>query len=48
MLVKPVDGAWELSSADQFSLSASQLDEAVTPTVGMTLEITYDGSILEI
>ncbi|WP_303797616.1 protease complex subunit PrcB family protein [Ruminococcus flavefaciens] len=48
MLVKPVDGSWELSSADQFSLSASLLDEAVTPTVGMTLEISYDGSILEI
>ena len=48
MLVKPVDGSSELSSADQFSLSASLLDEAVTPTVGMTLEITYDGSILEI
>lgn len=48
MLVKPVDGSWELSSADQFSLSASLLDEGVTPAVGMTLEITYDGSILEI
>lgn len=48
MLVKPVEGSWELSSADQFSLSASLLDEGVTPTVGMTLEITYDGSILEI
>lgn len=48
MFVKPVDGSWELSSADQFSLSASQLDEGVTPIVGMTLEITYDGSILEI
>ena len=48
MIVKPVEGSWELSSADQFSLSASLLDEGVTPTVGMTLEITYDGSILEI
>lgn len=48
MIVKPIDGSWELSSADQFSLSASLLDEGVTPTVGMTLEITYDGSILEI
>lgn len=48
MIVKPVDGSWELSSADQFSLSASLLDEGVTPAVGMTLEITYDGSILEI
>ena len=32
MLVKPVDGSWELSSADQFSLSVSLLDEGVTPT----------------
>ena len=48
MIVKPVDGSWELNSADQFSLSASLLDEGVTPAVGMTLEITYDGSILEI
>lgn len=48
MIVKPVDGSWELSSANQFSLSASLLDEGVTPAVGMTLEITYDGSILEI
>ena len=47
MLVKPVDGSWELSSADQFSLSASLLDEGVTPAVGMTLEITYDGGVME-
>jgi len=48
MIVKPIEGAWELNSADQFSLSASLLDEGVTPTVGMILEINYDGSILEI
>lgn len=47
MLVKPVDGSWELSSADQFSLSASLLDEGVTPAAGMTLEITYDGGVME-
>ena len=47
MLVKPVDGSWELSSADQFSLSASLLDEGVTPTVSMTLVITYDGGVME-
>jgi hypothetical protein len=47
MLVKPVDDSWELSSADQFSLSASLLDEGVTPAVGMTLEITYDGGVME-
>ncbi|MBR3630161.1 MAG: protease complex subunit PrcB family protein [Oscillospiraceae bacterium] len=47
ILVKPIDGSWELSSADQFSLSASLLDEGVSPAVGMTLEITYDGGVLE-
>lgn len=47
MIVKPVDGSWELSSANQFSLSASLLDERVTPAVGMTLEITYDGGVME-
>ncbi|WP_298530154.1 protease complex subunit PrcB family protein [uncultured Ruminococcus sp.] len=47
MIVKPVEGSWELSSADQFSLSVSLLDEGVTPTVGMTLEITYDGGVME-
>lgn len=47
MIVKPVEGSWELSSADQFSLSASLLDEGVTPTVGMALEITYDGGVME-
>ncbi len=47
VIVKPVDGSWELNSAAQFSLSASLLDEGVTPAVGMTLEITYDGGVLE-
>lgn len=47
LTVKPVDVSWELSSSDIFTLSAQLLDEDVTPTIGMTLEITYDGSILE-
>lgn len=47
LTVKPIDGSWELSSSDIFTLSAQLLDENVTPTIGMTLEITYDGSILE-
>ena len=47
LTVTPVEGSWELSSSDKFFLSAQHLDESVTPTVGMTLEITYDGSILE-
>lgn len=47
MIVKPVDGSAERSSADQFSLSVSLLDEGIVPVVGMTLEITYDGGVLE-
>ncbi len=47
MLVKPVNSSWELSSADHFSLSASLLDENVTPVASMTLEITYDGGVME-
>ena len=47
VLVKPTDGSAERNSADQFSLSASLLDEGVSPAVGMTLEITYDGGVLE-
>lgn len=47
MIVKPVDGSSERSSADQFSLSSSLLGEGITPVVGMTLEITYDGGVLE-
>lgn len=47
MIVKPTDGSWELRSADQFSLSASLLRDGVTPAVGMTIEITYDGGVME-
>ena len=46
--VTPVDGSWELSSADKFTLSAEQINAGTQPQIGMTLEITYDGSILEI
>lgn len=47
MIVKPVDGFAERSSADQFPLSASLFDDGVTPAVGMTVEITYDGGVME-
>ena len=46
--VTPADGSWELSSADKFTLSAEQIDTDIQLKVGMTLEITYDGNILEI
>ena len=47
ILVKPVDGSWELKSADKFTLSAKQLPVDITPKTGMKLEITYNGGILE-
>lgn len=47
IIVKPVEGSQELRSADKFSLSASMIDAGVNPTVGMTLEIDYDGGIQE-
>lgn len=47
VLVQPVDGSWERSAAEQFSLAASLLDEGAAPNVGMILEITYDGGVME-
>ncbi len=47
LTVTPVVDSWELNSSDKFTISAEQLDATITPTIGMTLEITYDGSILE-
>lgn len=48
LTVKPIDGSWELNSSDKFKISAERLDGGITPTIGMTLEVTYDGSILEV
>ena len=47
ILVKPVDGSPELKSSSKFSLSAKQLPADINPKVGMKLEITYNGGILE-
>ncbi len=47
VLVKPVDGSPELKSSSKFSLSAKQLPADINPKVGMKLEITYNGGILE-
>ncbi|WP_295094647.1 dockerin type I domain-containing protein [Ruminococcus sp.] len=47
VLVKPVDGSPELKSSSKFSLSANQLPVDINPKVGMKLEITYNGGILE-
>ena len=47
LTVTPVEGSWELNSSDKFTISADLLDTGITPTIGMMLEIAYDGSILE-
>ena len=47
ILVEPVGGSPELKSASKFSLSAKQLPADLNPKVGMKLEITYNGCILE-
>ncbi|MDD7516398.1 hypothetical protein [Ruminococcus flavefaciens] len=47
ILVKPVDGSPELKSSSKFSLSAKQLPADINPKIGMKLEITYNGGILE-
>lgn len=47
LIVKPTEGSRESSSASEFSLPLSLLDEGSAATVGMTLEITYDGGIQE-
>lgn len=47
LFVKPVDGSLELSSADKFSLSTEYLEENITPSIGMVVEITYDGGVQE-
>ena len=47
ILVKPVDGSPELKSSSKFYLSSKKLPDDIKPKVGMKLEITYNGGILE-
>ena len=47
ILVKPVDGSPELNSSDKFYLSSKKISDDIKPKVGMKLEITYNGNILE-
>jgi len=41
-LVTPVEGSWELSSSDLFSVSATNMPASPEPQVGDIVEITYD------
>ena len=45
--VRPVEGSWELSSSDSFSIPLQNMEPSPEPVVGDLLEITYNGEILE-
>lgn len=47
MIVRPTEGAVELSSSDKYAISTKYLSISREPQVGDTIEITYFGGILE-
>ena len=47
MLVKPVEGAWELNSSDLFRIPIQNMEASPEPRIGDTIEVEYDGGILE-
>ena len=46
-LVKPVEGSWELSSADRIVVPISNAHPSPEPEIGNVIEIEYSGEILE-
>ena len=46
-LVKPVEGSWELSSADRIEVLIRNAHTSPEPEVGDVIEIEYSGEILE-
>ena len=46
-LVKPVEGSWELNSADQIVVPISNAHPSPEPEIGNVIEIEYSGEILE-
>lgn len=46
-LVKPVEGSWELSSADRIEIPINHAHPSPEPEIGDVIEITYSGEILE-
>ena len=46
-LVKPVEGSWELSSADRIEVPIRNARPSPEPEVGDAIEIEYSGEILE-
>lgn len=47
MLVEPVEGSAELASADRISVALEHMAPSPEPQAGDTVEITYNGEILE-
>ena len=45
--VKPVEGSWELSSADRIEVSIRNVHPSPEPEIGDVIEIEYAGEILE-
>lgn len=46
-LVKPVEGSWELSSADRIEVPIRNAHPSQEPEIGDVIEIEYSGEILE-
>lgn len=46
-LVKPVEGSWELSSADRIKVPIRNAHPSPEPEIGDVIEIEYSGEILE-
>ena len=46
-LVKPVEGSWELNSADRIEVSIRNVHPSPEPEIGDVIEIEYAGEILE-
>ena len=46
-LVKPVEGSWELSSADRIEVPIRDAHPSQEPEIGDVIEIEYSGEILE-
>ena len=46
-IVEPVEGSWELSSADKIAVPMNNMYPSPEPMVGDILEIEYDGQLME-
>lgn len=47
MLIEPAEGSPERNSADRFSIPLANIEASPGPQIGDTVEVLYDGDILE-